>query len=114
MFQPLAKENCNGVLTQGVGARRMRFEFRPSVGAAKPMSSQLLTACLGLAPAILPPVCAQTRFCGYNIVEIMSSGSFGNVYKVRKNGSDELFAVKVIVKTSRTAQRSEEQSRQAS
>ena len=102
------------MLTQGVGARRMPFEFRPSVGAAKPMSSQLLTACLGLAPAILPPVCAQTRFCGYNIVEIMSSGSFGNVYKVRKNGSDELFAVKVIVKTSRTAQRSEEQSRQAS
>ena len=42
----------------------------------------------------------------------MSGGSFGDVYKVRKKGSGEWFAVKVMVKSSRTAQRSKEQSRE--
>lgn len=66
----------------------------------------------GTLPAILPPVRAQNRCSGYKVVEIMSSGSFGDVYKVRKNGSGYSFAVKVMLKTSRTAQRSEEQCRE--
>ena len=59
-------------------------------------------------PESLPLVRAQTSLCGYKVVELMSGGSFGDVYKVRKNGSGEWFAVKVMVKSSRTAQRSKE------
>ena len=65
-----------------------------------------------LPPEILPLVRAQTRLCGYKVVELMSGGSFGDVYKVRKKGFGEWFAVKVMVKSSRTAQRSKEQSRE--
>ena len=72
----------------------------------------IVSASAILPPEILPPVRAQTSLCGYKVVELMNGGSFGDVYKVRKNGSGEWFAVKVMVKSSRTAQRSKEQSRE--
>ena len=50
-------------------------------------------------PTTLPPVpIAKQRIAGYRVIEIINSGSFGDVYKAVKNSSGELFAIKVMQK----------------
>lgn len=62
--------------------------------------------------AILPHPRAPKSLCSYEVIERISGGSFGDVYKVKNSVSGKLFAVKVMVKTSKTAKRSEAQSRE--
>ena len=57
--------------------------------------SPLIAECLspGL-PATFPPVpIAKQRIAGYRVIEIINSGSFGDVYKAVKSSSGELFAI---------------------
>ena len=57
-----------------------------------------------MLPAVLPPALeSHKKLSGYSVIEIINSGSYGDVYKAEKKGSGELFAVKVMTKTTRTA-----------
>lgn len=62
-------------------------------------------------PAVL--VC-QRKLSGYDVLGIINSGSYGNVYKVKRKDTGELFAVKVMLKAKRTAQRTVSQGRELS
>ena len=48
-------------------------------------------------PSVLPALASgQKRLSGYNVIEILNSGSYGDVYKASRRGSGEMFAVKVM------------------
>ena len=66
-------------------------------------------------PEALPPVLtSKKRLGGYNIIEILNSGGFGDVYKTSRKTSGEMFAVKVMSKARRTARMTLQQSRELS
>ena len=66
-------------------------------------------------PPTLPPLhIAKQRIAGYRVIEIINSGSFGDVYKAVKNSSGELFAIKVMQKCRKTAKMTTEQQRELS
>ncbi len=46
---------------------------------------------------------SKKKLSGYDVIEIINSGGFGDVYKARKKDSGEVFAVKVMPKKRRTA-----------
>ena len=56
----------------------------------------------------------QKRLSGYNVIEILNSGSYGDVYKASRKGSGEMFAVKVMRKRRETAVMTGEQCRELS
>ena len=66
-------------------------------------------------PTTLPAVpIAKPRLAGFSVIEILNSGSFGDVYKAVKNSSGELFAIKVMQKCRKTAKMITEQQRELS
>ena len=55
-------------------------------------------------PSVLPALASgQKQLSGYNVIEILNSGSYGDVYKASRKGSGEMFAVKVMRKRRETA-----------
>ena len=55
-------------------------------------------------PSVLPALASgQKQLSGYNVIEILNSGSYGDVYKASREGSGEMFAVKVMRKRRETA-----------
>ena len=66
-------------------------------------------------PSVLPALSSgQKRLSGYNVIEILNSGSYGDVYKASRKGSGEMFAVKVMRKRRETAVMTGEQCRELS
>ena len=66
-------------------------------------------------PSVLPALASgQKRLGGYNVIEILNSGSYGDVYKASRKGSGEMFAVKVMRKRRETAVMTGEQCRELS
>ena len=66
-------------------------------------------------PPVLPPQPEKPkRLAGYTVIQIISSGSYGDVYKVSKKDSGDLFVVKVMLKHRQTVGRTEEQQRELS
>ena len=66
-------------------------------------------------PSVLPALASgQKQLSGYNVIEILNSGSYGDVYKASREGSGEMFAVKVMRKQRETAVMTGEQCRELS
>ena len=66
-------------------------------------------------PSVLPASASgQKQLSGYNVIEILNSGSYGDVYKSSRKGSGEMFAVKVMRKRRETAVMTGEQCRELS
>ena len=66
-------------------------------------------------PSVLPALASgQKQLSGYNVIEILNSGSYGDVYKASRKGSGEMFAVKVMRKRRETAVMTGEQCRELS
>jgi len=66
-------------------------------------------------PSVLPALASgQKRLSGYNVIEILNSGSYGDVYKASRKGSGEMFAVKVMRKRREGAVMTGEQCRELS
>ena len=53
----------------------------------------------------------KPRLAGYTVLEFIANGSYGDVYKASKKSIGELFAVKVMTKSRKTAKMTTEQQR---
>ena len=67
--------------------------------------------------AVLPPeptTLKTQRLAGYTVLELIASGSYGDVYKASWKSTGELFAIKVMTKCRKTAKMTTEQERELS
>ena len=66
-------------------------------------------------PSVLPaePTTLKARrLAGYKVLEFIANGTYGDVYKASKKSTGELFALKVMTKSKKTAQMTTEQQRE--
>ena len=89
-------------------------EKRREVEAREEDVSSVIAECGSPGDSKLPttlPAVTKPRLAGFSVIEILNSGSFGDVYKAVKNSSGELFAIKVMQKCKKTAKMTTEQQR---
>ena len=68
-------------------------------------------------PSVLsaePTTLKTKRLAGYTVLELIASGSYGDVHKASQKSTGELFAIKVMTKCRKTAKMTTEQERELS
>ena len=61
-----------------------------------------------------PTTSKTQRLVGYTVLEFIAKGGYGNVYKASNKSKGELFAIKVMTKSRKTAKMTTEQQRELS